>query len=153
MQGLYPEIYGGELNLNKAGMGVAWERALEKALRTIIPGSFRPSPVLYDGIWCSPDGLNPSDWSIDEFKLTWYSASKPCPTDKVFWPWLVQIKAYCKVLDAKEATLRVFFVNGDYKPPTPKYGPETCFRLKFTPLELEENWAMIRNTAMEAGWL
>lgn len=141
----------------KVGSGLAFERALELAIKPGSPGSWRPDPILVPpGIWCSPDHLDPDcqvdgELTVREFKLTWYSKKKECPYDSVYWPWLVQIKGYCHAVETRYAVLTVMHVNGDYAPPTPS--PPDNYGLIFTPLELEENWGMLVNHAKQKGWL
>lgn len=150
-----PDIYGKPLDdhgKTKIRMGLSFEEALEKSFQSAAIGTFRPPPVFVPpGIWCSPDGVDPESWSVEEFKLTWYSAHKVCPIDPVYWAWIVQIKGYCKAIDSLQAKLWVLYINGDYAPPRP--WPPRVFLLKFTELEIEENWDMIVNHAKFRGWL
>jgi hypothetical protein len=72
-------------------------------------------------------------------------SSKGCPEDKKFWHWLVQIKAYCHLLDTTRARLHVFFVNGDYASHRdPQY---RSWDLGFHEGEIAENWSMLVNQA------
>lgn len=152
MVSLKPKVYGKEMDLVKVQMGVSFEEALEKAFTSAEPGAFRPGPILVPpGIWCSPDSVLPEPWAVSEFKLTWYSAKKECPHDEVYWPWLVQIKAYCKALETRYAKLWVLYINGDYAPPRP--WPPRVWGLEFNEMEIEENWVMLVNHAKEKGWL
>jgi hypothetical protein len=152
MKALKPEIYGLPMAQSKVHIGQAFDTVLEKELASVLLGpGFRPSAIQHDGVWCSPNRIRLDPWSVDEFKLTWYSASKQCPTDPVFWPWVVQIKAYCYVVGTFEAFLTVLYVNGDYKPPKPME-PQT-FHLTFTEHELKENWDMLINHAKHVGLL
>lgn len=149
---LKPKNYGGEMDVTKVMMGLSFEESLEKAFQSAEPGAFRPGPILVPpGIWCSPDSVLPDPWAVSEFKLTWYSANKPCPFDEVYWPWLVQIKAYCKALETVLAKLWVLHINGDYKPPCP--WPPKVYGIQFGPMEIEENWLMLVNHAKFKGWL
>jgi hypothetical protein len=149
---LKPEVYGKPLHESKVLTGIAFERALEAAFGASGIDSYRPDPIWCDGICCSPDHLGTAPWRVKEFKFTWYSASKPCPDDEVYWPWLVQIKGYCHVVETDRAELWVLHVNGDYKPPRPPELP-LVLGLQFTALELQENWAMLVNHAKRKGWL
>ena len=45
---------------------------------------------------------------------------------------------------------RIFFVNGDWKPPTPI---AKAWELEFAPEDLAENWAMLTAHAKRKGWL
>lgn len=152
MVGLDPKTYGKPMDMTKVMCGLSFEEALEQTFQSAATGSFRPDPILVPpGIWCSPDSIDPQIWAVEEFKLTWYSAKKVCPTDEVYWPWLVQIKGYCKALHTCLAKLTVLHINGDYAPPRP--WPPRFFGLEFTELEVDENWQMLVNHATSRGWL
>jgi hypothetical protein len=151
MVDLKPKQYGGDMDLTKIKFGESFEQSLEKSFQAASTGTFRPEPTLVPpGIWCSPDGVDPNIWAVEEFKCTWYSAKKALD-DPVYWPWLVQIKAYCKALDTRLAKLWVLHINGDYSPPRP--WPPKIYGIEFTELEIEENWQMLVNTAKVKGWL
>jgi hypothetical protein len=136
---------------DKIASGVDFERGLERLFKRQFPGVFRPEPILCEGIWCSPDGIDPKEWAVVEIKLTWYSSFKECPYHEVYWPWRVQIMAYCYAVKSLVAVLFPQFVNGNYRPPTP--APLVPYRLRFTDQEVLENWWMLRNHAIEKGWL
>lgn len=148
---LKPKIYGKPMDTSKVSLGLTFEEMLEKTFKSGRPGVFRPDPINVDGIWCSPDGFDAESSSVEEFKLTWYSAKKLCPSDDVYWPWLVQIKAYCHACETRYARLWVLYINGDYAPPRP-WAPQV-YGLEFTPLEILENWLMLRGHAKYKGWL
>ena len=147
-----PDRYGQPLHESKVLTGLAFERVLEQGFGAVASDSFRPDPIQADGIWCSPDHLGMDPVRVKEFKLTWYSSSKSCPDDEVYWPWLVQIKGYCHAVGTLLGELWVFHVNGDYKPPRPPERP-LVLSLEFTDLELRENWDMLTGHAREQGWL
>lgn len=173
MKTLEPKKYGkpGGPDVIKIQSGLAFEEALEKTFKPGSPGAFRPPSVPvwtpgysvqwqgkpYPGcIWVTPDHVEPDEtggnpWIVREFKLTWYSSAKEFPSDDVYFAWLSQIKAYCYALETPLAILTVLYINGDYKPPTPK--PPQSYGLEFTKLELVENWQMICNHALVRGWL
>ena len=141
-----------EARVMKILSGLTFEIVLERALRAALyPGLFRPEPVCVDGVWMSPDGIDPHEWAIHEFKLTWYSKKKPCPTDKVFWPWVIQIKSYSRAIGALVAYLTVYFINTDYAPPRPS--PPVTYRLEFTAFELDQCWTMVINHGKLMGIL
>lgn len=152
MVALKPGIYGTPMATTKVSIGSAFDTVLERELAgTMMGPGFRPPPIQRDGVWMSPDRVRLDPWAVDEFKLTWYSASKDCPHDPVFWPWLVQIKAYCLGIDALDGYLTVLFINGNYKPPKPMEPRQ--YHLRFTETELLENWTMLINHATYAGLL
>lgn len=150
--------------------GMAFERALELLFTPAQPACFRPASIFIPvpgyktfwqgkvypgGFWVSPDMVDPTQptptWVVREFKLTWYSAKKELPLDEVYFPWVSQIKIYCKALGTKYAILTVLFINGDYAPPRPQ--KPVSRGLVFTDLELEENFQMLVNHAIARGWL
>ena len=150
-KGVDPKRYdrGGPPDVAKMETGSAVEAALERKLAKYSPGGFRPPPMQQDGIWCSPDWIT-AQGILEEFKCTWYSMRKECPTHDVYWPWRTQIKGYCYVLQVLEAILRVLFINGTYAPPTPVF---KSYRLIFTPGELKESWGQNVGHAKWRGWL
>jgi hypothetical protein len=136
---------------NYVNMGFIWERIIEKVLAQQFFGegnTFRPGEIVLDGIAGNPDGVS-SDWAVEEFKATWRSSGRGIG-DPSFWTWFVQIKAYCQMLAATRANLRVFWVNGNYR----ESGPQTSFyAVEFTERELQENWNMLLNHARQRGML
>jgi hypothetical protein len=145
--GLEPERFSGTDDPSvKFEMGFAVERAIEEAWRLRRIEVLRPGEFAKDGITGSPDGVSFEDGMpiVDEIKCTWMS-SRGCPEDRKFWHWIVQMKAYCYLLDTPRARLHAFFVNGDYaQHREPQY---LSWDLCFTEGELEENWLMLLNQA------
>lgn len=159
--------------------GFTFERALEQALVSRLDGSvIRPGEVIVDGIACSPDGISCVDCALEEYKFTWKSCAEtpwPCVEHAIvapdgrrygaphpacprcirdfgpkFWGWIIQLKAYCYVLEIKTARLRAFFVNGDYKAKTPEY---RVWHFEFTEEELQQTWRLLVVHARSKGWL
>lgn len=125
-------------------MGWAWEAIVREALvrplyGTSLEGKFMsPGELTLDGISGTPDWLDSEEGVLEEFKATWRSSARPLDPD--FWSWLVQIKAYCKMLQTREARLRCFFVNGNYR----ESGPQVkYFQLTFGKQEISDNWDML----------
>lgn len=167
------------MDLQKVTAGQNFESRLEAMLKAgTMPGMFRPDPIQHDGIWMSPDGLAPGSTLVSsvglmgqagmnadgidfmevahslvvvEYKLTWYSTSKPCPDHEVYRPWLWQMQAYCKGVGTRFGLLIPQFINGNYKPPTPV--PPRRILLQWTPQEIDDNWLMLVNHAKSLGWL
>lgn len=133
-----------------AEMGFMFEDLLAKVFGDRLMAA-RIGEVELDGITGSPDGMNfhmvDMETVVEEYKCTWKSMNRPIEDE---WYWITQTKAYCKMTGCRRAILRVMYVNGDYKPPTPAY---RAYDLKFTERELEENWRMIVNHARAKGWL
>lgn len=117
------------------------------------------------GIFLTPDGINLTEWCLEEWKWTWRSSNR-CVTqgleeDADGWTedaamlvgireWPKQSMAYCKALGFDRCLFRVFFVNNDYRDMRPK---AYTFELTFNQRELDNNWKLIVATAREAGWL
>lgn len=138
-------------DLAKMELGTSFEEVLEPMLAERLlgerPGEFT-SP---EGVIFSPDHLFDIDGEIilGEFKCTWYSL-RGCPTDPKFAKWLTQIKLYLHWLKLRKARLYVFFVNSDYKPPTPSL---KAWELVFTQRELQDEYDMIARHARKEGLL
>lgn len=143
-------------NVLKMEVGILFESILERALAEKF-SVLRPGEVVSDeGIWMSPDGVNPDELAVEEYKCTWMS-SRHGVTDmfgiphEKFQHWFWQIKGYCRALGVTTAYLTVLFVCGDYAKPI-----EPClkrYRLAFSQDELEENWTMLTRHAREKGLL
>lgn len=132
--------------------GFLWERTWARAMADSFTRGdiIRPGEVYKDGIIGSPDNIDLATWRVIETKCTWKSSNKFELLEKWFWVWLVQIKGYCWMVDSVEADLFVMFVNGNYR----GSGPQVkAVRLKFAPIELAENWEMIKRHARNRGWL
>jgi len=134
-------------------LGWAWEEVIRDALmrtegRLETARFISPKEMEVDGIYGTIDWFDTQDWAVEEFKATWRSSNRPLDPD--FWHWLVQIKAYCHMVEATFARLEVFFVNGDYQ----ESGPQIKrFELYFTEREIADNWAMLKNHAKHQGWI
>lgn len=126
-----------------AEVGFLWEDVLSLVLANRYAA--RIGEVELDGIVGSPDGVSDNDplkvWPIvdEEYKATWRSINKD---PESIWYWMCQFKSYCKMLGVRVTVLRVLYINGDYKGSGPL---AKQFRLEFSEMELDENWAMILN--------
>ena len=140
-----------ELNHYRS-MGFLWEWTIERALAESLQdwACFRPGEVELDGIVGSPDLVDFQLEMVVDTKATWRSARKLDALEKYFWPWLVQLKGYAKMLKFRKGRLLVFCVNGYYKPPRPCI---RCFNLEWTQREIDENWSMITTHARRKGWV
>jgi hypothetical protein len=167
--------YGdGPMNQVCVELGLAWETALEAALkvRPTFDGEQieRPGELLTaEGIAFNPDLLivttDPpksleDGWTgtvrVGEIKLKWMSSkdaprvetsSFPSKYDKDF----TQMKAYCYHVGTRFARYYVFYVNGQYKPPFPH--EPYVWDIEFTQEELEDEWRMLLNFARSEGML
>lgn len=142
----------GVFDMEKLELGLSFETMLEIGLQQrLFPDLVRPGEIISDeGIKMSPDGLIFDPLTLLEFKATWMSCRDGIEHDK-FYVWFVQMKAYCRELHTRDAMLWAFFVNGDYTHP---YKPELhAYQIRFTTLELEENWQMLTRHAVGKGML
>lgn len=155
---LDPATYkqGGDFDWNRMQTGFAFERVLEQAFVSRREDIVRPGEFVLDGIACSPDGIDVNTWVLEEFKATWRS-SREAPHGKKFWPWIVQMKCYCHVIEVTtkiptdDARLRALFINGDYQN---GYQPQYFeWDIKFSKREKAEAWNMVLSHARAKGML
>lgn len=145
-----------KLPIDKFELGFAFEECLENAWRDRLQrlsafDIFRPGEQHLDGISGSPDGVSFRDGKVflEEYKVTWYSmATKKFLVDMPTWRW--QNMAYCKMMGMRDCIFRVFWVNGDYRPPSPAY---QAYQVSYSQDEIDQNWEMIVNHAEGRGWL
>jgi len=140
-------------------IGLVFENMLERGLAEKF-GTIRPGEVFSDeGIAMSPDGLNPTDISLEEFKATYMSSRdgifETVEMDGVeyqvwrdkFLHWKYQILGYAKWLGVRKAILRVLFLAGDYsRPIQPQF---KSYHIEFSDREVEENWETLMRVARE----
>ncbi len=124
---------------------------IERAFRELLTdlNLTRPGEITMDGIHMTPDFLDTEKYIIEEFKATWRSAGHEIDGPQ-FESWFMQIKAYCKALGCLKARLRVFFMNGDYKPRIPLI---RAWDIEFTQQELDRNWDLLVAHAKAEGML
>lgn len=168
---LHPEKYDkkndqGErsYDLAKMELGMVFEEILEPLLAQRLFGS-RPKeqkirlnakgeidPKGKITLFFSPDHVFFIDGEtvLGEFKCTWYSSKGAPRIPKKFNVWFTQIKLYLHALGLTTARLYVFFVNDNYKPPTPKL---LAWEVTFTEEECAEEWDIIMRHAVERGLL
>lgn len=142
-------------------VGIIFENILEKALAdkyvVMRPGEL----VSPEGVYMSPDGVNPYYNAGEEYKATWMSCRVPDgqslyvdelghPNDKCcYWFW--QMMGYAKWLGTLDYLLRVLYINGDYSRP---YTPQFLTHLiHFTQEEVDGNWEFLMSHAREEGLL
>lgn len=149
------------MDLVKVESGLVFENMLEKSLAEKFATCRIGELISDEGVRMTPDGWNPTELALEEYKCTWMS-SRPInfgkdhegttpytdeygmPTDK-FIHWFIQIKGYLKWLEADTCLLRVLHINGNYEHP---YAPEfLTHRLAFEQIEIDENWRMLMNYA------
>lgn len=129
--------------------GFTWEKALELSLGRRW-GQPRPwvtlqQELLLDGVYGTLDGDNTRRRCLEEYKLT-YMSSNAHISDRRFWHWHVQIKAYLWMLlhhrENYKAECRLFacHLRGDYRGTRLKVVP---WRLRYDVAELRDNWRML----------
>lgn len=168
MLGIEPEKYGKQTNENikwmNFYMGLTFERVLEEAWLSkemqYREELIRPGEISLDGIMMTPDAYDTTKRRPEEYKCTKKSCRQDI-TDKKFWPYWVQLKAYCYGLKmagfgANQGALYVLHINGNYT--RDDDDPDSGYVIKpwedeWTDLQLEENWAMLKNHARSRGWL
>lgn len=95
---------------------------------------WQPGECLLQGVCGSPDGISAK--SLEEFKATWKSShTRQDITKERIWMW--QLAGYCKMMQLTKARLHVLWINGDYRPPAPKY---MTYLLRFEQVELDRFW-------------
>lgn len=120
--------------------GFVWEELWSRALLRA-QGFFIQPEIILDGIYMTPDAVDPKTEELWEFKFTWKKyALDPALEGEKFWSWFVQMKAYLWGLGLRRARLVVLFANGDYKGTGPL---PLVRRYEFTKQELKENWRML----------
>lgn len=152
-------------------LGLIYERALELAwLDKEIEGNYReglirPGEFRRDGIIGTPDAFDAS-YSVfsplvgrhlygrpEEFKCTKKTLRTPI-TDRKFWIYWVQLKAYAYMMDCNSGVLRILHINGNYSyddnDPNAGYVIQS-WEDTWTDLELQENWMMLLKNAVRMG--
>jgi len=127
-----------------ASVGLLWEDAIAGALaeryRAVNRSLIRPGELSYDGIYFTPDALDPAEGIVWEFKATWRSARLRPP--ELVWRWVRQVEAYCHALGYGTARIVALYLCGSYAPPSPLV---LCRSLSWSQEELGQNWAMLKS--------
>lgn len=153
---IYPKLNRKrDLPPERAEMAQEWGNQLEDIFAhgfrtTFAKGWRKPEPRKVHGIWCSPDGESVRQATIDEIKATWVSERNFLQSDK-FKAYCLRIMGYLFAWGWVRARLTVFFVCGDWRPPLPTY-PRT-YILNFEKTEIKTMWKIIRQHAVDRGWL
>ncbi len=162
MQRLQPSRFTGKKDFSSPKMetGMLFENMLERGLAEKF-ATMRPGEVVSEeGVYMSPDGVNPTEGAGEEYKATWmssrgkgttpYTDENGQPSEK-YLHWFLQMQGYAKHLHTTRFLLRVLHVNGDYTYPL---GPQFLTHLiEFTEEEIEANWSMLIRFAREEGLL
>lgn len=126
-------------------VGFLWEEMLSNTLKGRLPN--RIGELVVDGIAMSPDGLMVEEWALWEFKAVW-SSSKRQPVE--IWKWMAQCMGYCHGLGVTEVKMAILYLMGDWKGTGPEF---RGYHIKFTEMEIRENWEMISGHARRMGWI
>lgn len=124
----------------RMALGMAWE---EWAAGLWPDLSWQPGEIEMDGIIGSPDAvrLDGDRLEVQEFKLTWKSEERwGRDFARRNWMWITQGMGYCYILKTNYCRYHVLWVNGDYRPPSPKY---MTYLVQFDDQELRRRWDMI----------
>lgn len=171
---LEPRRYtDGPMNEVCVELGLAWETALEAALKVrptfdgeVIerPGelltaegiAFNPDLIIYSPVKDEEHYEYGTDMRVGEIKLKWMS-SRDAPREPVtsfpdkYSKDFCQMMAYCYHVGTRFARYYVFYVNGKYAPPLPH--EPLVWDIEFTQDELEDNWRALVNFARSEGML
>ncbi len=163
LEQLFPKKYDRTrpMDMVRIETGLVFENVLEQRLPALQFVSFRkfatvrPGEIVSDeGIYMSPDGVNPVLCAGEEYKATWKSCRHGLVDEfgmplQNFIGWFIQMKGYAKWLGVRRYLLRVLFVNGDYTQPlSPKF---LSWDIEFTDDEIEENWNTLINHGRSIG--
>lgn len=163
MERLQPKRFDSSkpMDMRRIETGLLFETMLEQALAEKF-STVRPGEIISpEGVYMSPDGVNPAEGAGEEYKCTWMSSRVKDGTtpytdengqpNMKYLHWFIQVKAYAKYLSTDTFLLRVLHINGDYTYPlAPQF---LTHRIRFTQQELDENWTMLTNHARSKGLL
>lgn len=144
--------------------GYTWERLLEMALATRHkrPGA-RPPQLQEDGIWMSPDWINPDgDIQMEEWKATKKTMRRGF--EDISWSWMPNIMAYVRtaarqgLIRRLAVRIRLWWINGDYTFEAKTSDLQLLQEyhkvdIEFTKRELDENWRAIVQAGRRYGLL
>lgn len=160
---LDPDRYGrdGDAKWMNFMAGLLFERVIEMAWldREVKgghrPGLIRPGEVKLDGIIGTPDAYDTVSGRPEEYKCTKKSCRQDI-TDRKFWIYWVQLKAYARMTGSHSGALWVLFVNGNNS--HDDSDPDSGYVIRgwedeWTDLQLDENWMMLTRHARRRGWL
>lgn len=161
-----PKTYGREMaqadTENFQESGFFWESLMSGAFasaRREGGNLLRAWEVQRDGIYGTPDWFEFDDdglW-LSETKATWKSAREfdaggieNAFLSPKFVGYLMQVRAYCYLLEIPRVRIHILFMNGNYD----RFIPEVrSYELIFTDTELSENWRQLVNAGRKKGWL
>lgn len=154
----YGEREGGAKWMNFL-MGLIFEDAIINAYQGRVEKQrmelIRIGEVYKDGVLGTPDNIDMRYPRPVEYKCTKKSCRQPI-TDKKFWHYWVQLKAYAYMIGVREGELDVLHINGNYS--RDDNDPNNGYIINpweddWTDLELLENWMMLIKHAIRRRWL
>jgi hypothetical protein len=159
---LNPDIAPDKATLDR---GFTWETVLERSLSARHKRiGYRPEQLQEDGIWLSPDWVNPDDPDAqhEEWKST--KKSSKYKFDDQHWHWMPSTMAYLRALlkrgivHSLVTRFRVWYINGDYSYESKSsdrhlFADYWRFDVAFEKRELEENWQRILTAGRRYGLL
>lgn len=147
------------MDMMRVDAGHTWEEIVAHALQRREEkggpkAGYRPEAICFDGIWCSPDWLNPGgQFPLEEWKATKTSSKKGW--EAAHWYWELQVLGYAHaltelgILEVNSALVRVWYINGDYDW-SAKVDDLTIlrdyveFELHFTARDKQDNWNKLK---------
>lgn len=121
-------------------LGLAWEAWAVGLFPDVV---WQPGEEELDGVFCTPDGMSVMgigdnrEVVLEEWKATYKSRARYGSNilGQPLWMW--QLCGMCKVLGVRYARLHIFWIAGDYRPPTPKY---VTYLIEFSQTEIDLFW-------------
>ena len=132
-EGEYPLLWG---------LGCAWE---EWVCSFYTGMEWQPGELTVDGVSVNADGVTAETyWGtlLEECKFTYKSEAtgEEFITDKKFWMWQHQARAYCHCYGPRIVRWHVCFVRGNYHDFGPVYKQ---YVVEFTGAEVAQTWSML----------
>lgn len=118
-------------------LGLAWEDWLAYQLPHV---DYHFGELELNGILCTPDGVDCATDTLYEFKTTRKSSFKVLDGYDKQWMWISQNQGYCKMLGWRKVRQIIYFLNGDYHPPTPQL---ITLGIEYSQAEIDNNWALM----------
>ncbi len=124
-------------------LGLAWEAWAVGMFPDVV---WQPGEEVLDGVYGTPDGMSVfevhgvKEVIVEEWKATYKSTARYGANivSQTLWMW--QLAGLCKLTGLRFARLHVLWINGDYRPPQPKY---VTYLVEFTQEELDKFWEMV----------
>ena len=159
------------LDMMMLEVGHTWEEVLAHALqrreqKTGKKAGYRPEPFQYQGVWMSPDWLNPDnpEFPLEEWKATKASKRNDLldAPDPRHWYWIPQFMGYAEGIEevlgipVPGCLVRAWYINGDYTYEA-KNGEHTMlrdyltYRVTFSKQEKQDNWTRLMGYAKRDG--